>query len=267
MLSIISPGMPNVTDSGSGSGSEDAMFQRLIAASIAGEPLEPVMHSIIKELGFDSCVYALTISPRPSHESRCYAWTTLPREWIAIYDRKAYVEVDPRVVLSWGRSTPLIWDAATIGGGPKVRQFLDHAAEFGICSGVTVGFTEPSNARFGIAFNSSISPVDEARKQMIAANLGSLMILTAGFHEIFMANVVDRGLPPALRGAPLSTREIQCLHMAAHGMTSADIGIKLGIVERTANFHFSNILTKLDALNRHEAIAKGMKLGLIKMDL
>jgi DNA-binding CsgD family transcriptional regulator len=49
-------------------------------------------------------------------------------------------------------------------------------------------------------------------------------------------------------------------------MTSADIGIKLGIAERTANFHFGNILTKLDALNRHEAIAKGMKRGIIQMD-
>ena len=50
-------------------------------------------------------------------------------------------------------------------------------------------------------------------------------------------------------------------------ITSADIGMKLGIVERTANFHFSNILSKLGALNRHEAIAKGMQLGLIRMDL
>ena len=50
-------------------------------------------------------------------------------------------------------------------------------------------------------------------------------------------------------------------------MTSADIGIKLGIAERTANFHFANILSKLDALNRHEAIAKGMNLGIIGMDL
>ena len=43
--------------------------------------------------------------------------------------------------------------------------------------------------------------------------------------------------------------------------------VKLGIAERTANFHFSNILSKLDALNRHEAIAKGMQLGLIHRDL
>ena len=93
------------------------------------------------------------------------------------------------------------------------------------------------------------------------------MVLTAGFHDLFMAQVVTRGLAPGQQGAPLSERERQCLQMAAHGMTSADIGIKLGIVERTANFHFSNILSKLDALNRHEAIAKGMKLGLIRMDL
>jgi DNA-binding CsgD family transcriptional regulator len=89
------------------------------------------------------------------------------------------------------------------------------------------------------------------------------MVFVARFHDLFMTNVVNRGLPPAQRGVPLSPRELECLQLAAHGMTSADIGIKLGIAERTANYHFANILSKLDVLNRHEAIAKGMSLGLI----
>src|SRR5206468_2772524 len=132
---------------------------------------------------------------------------------------------------------------------------------------VAVGFSNLTTTRFGVAFNSSISPVSAARQREIADRLGSMMVLTAGLHELFMANVVQRGLPPAQQGAPLSPRERQCLQMAARGLTSADIGIKLGIAERTANFHFSNILSKLDALNRHEAIAKGMKLGYIRMEL
>ena len=102
---------------------------------------------------------------------------------------------------------------------------------------------------------------------MIVGNLGNIMLLATHFHDIFMSCFVDRGLPPRQQGTALTPRELQCLQMAAHGMTSADIGIKLGIVERTANFHFSNILSKLGALNRHEAIAKGMQLGLIRMDL
>ena len=263
MLSTIQPGQPNL-DAAS---CFDLSVQRLVAAATVGEPLKPVMQSIVRELGFESFFYAMSTGPSPHHESKSFVWTTLPAEWITIYDKNAYIEVDPRITLSWGRTTPLVWDAATIGGDAKVRRFLEHAAQYGIRSGVAVAFSDATNARYGVAFNSPISPVDGLRQQQIADRLGTLMVLTASFHDLFMASVVNRGLPPGLKGTPLSQRERQCLQMAAHGMTSADIGIKLGIVERTANFHFSNILSKLDALNRHEAIAIGMKLGLIRMDL
>ena len=46
-------------------------------------------------------------------------------------------------------------------------------------------------------------------------------------------------------------------------MTSADIAVKLGIAERTANFHIGNLVTKLGALNRGEAIARGVALNLV----
>jgi hypothetical protein len=50
---------------------------------------------------------------------------------------------------------------------------------------------------------------------------------------------------------------------AAHGMTSADIAVKLGIAERTVNFHFSNLISKLGVLNRTEAIATAVSMGLV----
>lgn len=262
MLQEIVPGKPNVQ----GMNDLDLTLQPLLAAAAAGEPLEPVMQAIVRGFGFESFMYAMTTDPRPHHDSRSYVWTTLPREWIAEYDRNAYIEVDPRITLTWGRTTPLIWDAATIGGDAKVRRFLDHAAPYGIRSGVAVAFSDPTHARFGVAFNSPISPVDEARRQAISSSLGGLMVLTAGFHDLFMARVVSRGLPPSQQGAPLSPRERQCLQMAAHGLTSADIGLKLGITERTANFHFSNLISKLGVLNRHEAIAKALTNGLIGID-
>jgi len=37
------------------------------------------------------------------------------------------------------------------------------------------------------------------------------------------------------------------------------------ITERTAYFHFSNIISKLGVLNRHEAIAKAITLGIIQV--
>ena len=48
-------------------------------------------------------------------------------------------------------------------------------------------------------------------------------------------------------------------------MTSADIALKLSITERTVNFHVGNILAKLGALNRGEAIARGVALNLVSV--
>ncbi len=262
MLQQISPGEPNVQ----AANCIDPLLLPLLDAAAAGLPLEPVMVSIIRGFGFESFMYAMTTDPRPHHDSRSYVWTTLPKEWIEEYDRNAYVEIDPRITLTWNRTTPLIWDAATIGGDAKVRDFLDHASRYGIRSGVAVAFSDPTHARFGVAYNSPISPVDQARLRAITESLGSLMVLTAGFHDLFMARFVRRGIAPAQQGQPLSPRERQCLQMAAHGMTSADIGLKLGIAERTANFHFSNLISKLGVLNRHEAIAKALTNGLIRVD-
>jgi DNA-binding CsgD family transcriptional regulator len=262
MLQQIVPGKPNVQ----APDGHDLILRPLLDAAAAGEPLEPIMDAIVRGLGFESFMYAMTTDPRPHHDSRSYVWTTLPSEWIMQYDKNSYVEVDPRITLTWDRTTPLIWDAATIGGDAKVRRFLDHAAQYGIRSGVAVAFSDPTHARFGVAFNSPISPVDATRRQAITDCLGSLMVLTAGVHDLFMANAIGRGRSPSPSGAPLSPRERQCLQMAAHGLTSADIGIKLGIAERTANFHFSNLISKLGVLNRHEAIAKALTTGLIGID-
>jgi len=48
-------------------------------------------------------------------------------------------------------------------------------------------------------------------------------------------------------------------------MTSEDIGVKLGIAARTANFHIANVMHKLDALNRREAVAIALSVGLISL--
>ena len=52
----------------------------------------------------------------------------------------------------------------------------------------------------------------------------------------------------------------------ALGLTSADIGVKLGITERTANYHFTNIISKLGVLNRKEAVAKAVARGFINIE-
>ena len=93
------------------------------------------------------------------------------------------------------------------------------------------------------------------------------MLFGQSFHALFVHGVIEKGIAPQFEGAPLSGRERQCLQMAAHGMTGAEIGFKLGISERTVTFHFANITSKLGVLNRQEAIAKSIAQGVIRMEV
>ena len=56
---------------------------RLSSAALQNRPLQPVMESIVAELGFDSFMYGMSADPSPTRrDTRTFVWTTLPREWV-----------------------------------------------------------------------------------------------------------------------------------------------------------------------------------------
>lgn len=59
----------------------------------------------------------------------------------------------------------------------------------------------------------------------------------------------------------LSPRESQVVHLVAAGKTAKEIGAELSISESTVNWHVGNVLTKLSASSRAEAVAKAMRSG------
>jgi DNA-binding CsgD family transcriptional regulator len=64
----------------------------------------------------------------------------------------------------------------------------------------------------------------------------------------------------------LSGREYQVLNWLREGKSSWDISRVLGITERTVNFHVYNLLLKLGAFNRPQAVAIAMRRGLIPLN-
>ena len=67
-------------------------------------------------------------------------------------------------------------------------------------------------------------------------------------------------LPPML---PLTLREEEVLRLMAAGLRNKEIAARLGISERTATFHVGNVLSKLGADGRVEAIHLARRQGLI----
>jgi len=239
----------------------------LVDAAAKGVDLRPIVEAITRHLGFDSFMYAASAMPKPDHEEKAYVFTTLPIEWIGRYDQLAYVEVDPRIQITWDSAVPLVWDQTNVRGrSPKADAFLDDALAHGIASGVCFMFHGPHDSHVIVALNSKISINDDIRLQAITRNLADILMFGHYFHEIFMRSVIEAGAAPRAAGAPLSKRERECLSLAARGLTTDDISDKLEITPRTVQFHFDSIRSKLGAANRQEAIARAFQSGIIRIN-
>jgi len=62
--------------------------------------------------------------------------------------------------------------------------------------------------------------------------------------------------------APLTARELNVLRLVANGLSNRGIGARLHLSETTVKFHVRNVMRKLDATSRTEAVYKATKQGL-----
>ena len=62
---------------------------------------------------------------------------------------------------------------------------------------------------------------------------------------------------------PLTKREREVLQMLAGGLANKEIAARLSISDHTAKFHVASILGKLGAATRAEAVAIGIRRGLV----
>jgi DNA-binding CsgD family transcriptional regulator len=66
------------------------------------------------------------------------------------------------------------------------------------------------------------------------------------------------------RQRAISKRELECLKLTANGYTSEEIARLLKLSVHTANQYLTQSTQKLDAVNRTQAVAKALRLGLIE---
>jgi DNA-binding CsgD family transcriptional regulator len=241
----------------------DALAHSIATAAAARSP-EPMILALLRRYRFDSLSYFVTRDIGGVRTAELM-WTTLPERWSAVYRRDAFASVDPRLARIHGQIGSMLWDACDYARDVRRRAFLAEAAHFGICSGVAVALTEGAMNQVTVTFDRAESPVGAARREATLASVGELTVTAIALHESVLRWRVGGADRSAIAPA-LTLRERDCLELAARGMTSADIGTKLCVAERTVNFHFSNIKTKLRALNRPEAIARGIAMGLVTFD-
>lgn len=135
------------------------------------------------------------------------------------------------------------------------------------------------NTRF-LILTSVLDPV-EVRRAMEAGACGYLM-KSASSEELAtavqMAHRGHRVLAPevtiamvtgpdeAALGGALTTRERELLALMARGLSNLQISTQLSIAMPTVKFHVTNILVKLHASNRTEAVLVALKHKLVVLD-
>lgn len=106
-------------------------------------------------------------------------------------------------------------------------------------------------------------------KGAIAIALTGLVVLHPEIIEILATTAghtfIAAGSLPSPSLEPLTQREVEVLHHLTTGLSNKAIAHALQISEHTAKFHISAILAKLGASSRTEAVAIGIRAGLIML--
>lgn len=102
-----------------------------------------------------------------------------------------------------------------------------------------------------------------------AANLAPRLAGLPGIELVADPTEADAVLapPPARTGAEplLTAREQEVLALLAEGASNKVIARRLGISPHTAKFHVGQVLEKLDATGRADAVAHAARRGVIQL--
>ncbi len=101
----------------------------------------------------------------------------------------------------------------------------------------------------------NVLPVDNYPARAAATALGKL-----GEKALNEARDLAATLEPAAPGPrPFSPRELEVLTLASRGLTNKEIAYRLGISERTIQFHMNSIFNKTGTQSRTEAVSLALR--------
>jgi DNA-binding NarL/FixJ family response regulator len=136
-------------------------------------------------------------------------------------------------------------------------EFLDLLPILVLCSEPDPGI---SNRIFHSRAGGMILQPDISSEPIVQA----IKSVAAGLLVFDSALMPQRSDDDSLAEA-LTPREAEVLRLLAEGSSNREIAVRLNISEHTIKFHIRSILGKLGAASRTEAVARGLRSGLIDL--
>jgi two-component system, NarL family, response regulator YdfI len=150
----------------------------------------------------------------------------------------------------------------TVLGSIDELELTSEAAVVLLADHPTPGWlAEAVRAGIGAILPTGASP-EQLVAAMKAAAAGLVVIHRSEIASTFPATA-PASRPFAELAEPLTRREGEVLQMLASGLGNKEIATRLTISEHTVKFHVASILGKLGASSRTEAVAVGIRHGLV----
>jgi DNA-binding CsgD family transcriptional regulator len=221
------------------------------------EDLSALVGELGKMLEADYCACMLS-SRAPLHAASrvLVADGTFPAEWIKLYFERQFQLVDPIMMENYSSFSLQYW-SDTYRRHPPPKMFASLAEDFGLTNGLTFGSPNPPGD------GGSLFTFSGPRLKSTSRNLVIQRLVLPHLHQA-LCHLDVCGSQLALAPS-LSPREREVLKWIGAGKSSWEAGMILRISERTVNFHLMNILRKLDVVNRPQAVAMALKLGLLEL--
>ena len=143
----------------------------------------------------------------------------------------------------------LLLDQVSLYGPPTVALTNEPVEEMPLGQSI----------RAWLPINSSASQLGAA----IVAAANELVVLTEQQASAWVRGSRSAHADDGLEVEALTRRELQVLRMLADGLGNKEIAGQLNISDHTAKFHVAQILAKLHASSRTEAVAIGMRRGFV----
>lgn len=210
-----------------------------------------------QRMGFDM-VAATTIIEQGPSDRIVYSVDNTPTRYVDSFRDRSAARRDPVLQHCRRQSVPILWDQTTYVANGEGAMW-EAQAEYGYRTGIAMALHLPEGKHFLIGVDRDRPlPEDSQELQRMVADL-----------QLFAVHAQDAALrlfvPNALQPErpALTRRELEALRWTMDGKTAWEVGSIMGITERTAVLHLQNAMHKLGCVNKHQAVLKALRLGLI----
>ncbi len=247
-------------------------LERLLAVMTAGRADEDrvvtAFTDFLRDSGLDHFTLGFVEGRNGAPPKLAKVWTSLSDAWMEEYYARDFPDRDyvlhqieamnegrPLTSFDWGLHM------ADQSHAADARPVLRGAADAGLSAAMSfVGrhVEDGRDRRFAASFGCSSAPIEETRRR-IDARRNELVIASFAMAPLLAPALDDDASDACI----LTGRERDVLARFAQGLRPDRIAERMGLSKRTVDMHAANARRKLGARTLAEAVAKGIRRGLI----